>query len=106
MPTGDETLSAAAKRRQDLAEARRRYAEELRYYANVRSEAVLRAFATVPREGFLGPGPWLIAGFAGGGYWRTDDGDPRHLYHNVLVCVGMTGAPMHQRGKLLATWTG
>ena len=43
-----------------IAEARRRYAEELRFTAKVGSRAVIDAFATVPRERFLGPGPWRI----------------------------------------------
>src|SRR5262245_5545857 len=38
--------------------ARQVYAEELRFTANVISRPVIRAFATVPREHFVGPGPW------------------------------------------------
>ncbi len=70
-----------------LAAARHRYAEELRYVAHVRSEAVVRAFATVPRERFLGPGPWRILDLRGDDYWLTPDADPAHLYHNVLVAI-------------------
>ena len=40
--------------------ARRCYAEELRFSANVKSRAVVDAFATVPREQFVGPGPWQL----------------------------------------------
>ena len=43
-----------------IEEARRRYAEELRFTAKVGSRVVVDAFATVPREHFLGPGPWRI----------------------------------------------
>ena len=39
---------------------RQYYAEELRAVANLQSEALVRAFAKVPREHFLGPGPWQI----------------------------------------------
>jgi protein-L-isoaspartate(D-aspartate) O-methyltransferase len=70
-----------------LAAARRRYAEELRYVAHVRSEAVVDAFAAVPRERFLGPGPWQILDLRAGDYWPTPDADPAHLYHNVLVAI-------------------
>ena len=70
-----------------LAAARQRYAEELRYVAHVRSEAVVRAFAAVPRERFLGPGPWRILDLRGDDYWQTPDADPAHLYHNVLVAI-------------------
>ncbi len=70
----------------DLEEARWRFAEELRYVAAVRSAALIEAFATVPRERFVGPGPWKLMSFPRG-YWTTEDSDPRHLYHNVLVGI-------------------
>ena len=58
----------------DLDAVRSWYAEELRYAAAVKSPAVVRAFATVPRERFLGPGPWLICtGEAPNKYWSTED---------------------------------
>ncbi|MBV9373757.1 MAG: hypothetical protein JO320_01625 [Alphaproteobacteria bacterium] len=40
-----------------IAAARRCYAEELRSTAKLGSRAVIDAFAAVPRERFLGPGP-------------------------------------------------
>lgn len=77
----------------DLAVVRRFYAEEIRAVANVRSAALVRAFATVPRERFLGPGPWQIVAPVPPGafpYRTTEDADPRHLYHNVLVAIDPT----------------
>ena len=65
--------------------ARRSYAEELKYVAHIRSDAIVRAFAKVRREEFLGPGPWQIAW--GQEYWTTEDADPKHIYHNILVSV-------------------
>jgi protein-L-isoaspartate(D-aspartate) O-methyltransferase len=44
----------------DLDAARRADAEEQRVRAQLRSEPLARAFATVPREHFLGPGPWQV----------------------------------------------
>ncbi len=41
----------------DIAEARRGFAEEVRYTAHVRSPAVVEAFATVPPSASPGPGP-------------------------------------------------
>jgi protein-L-isoaspartate(D-aspartate) O-methyltransferase len=74
-----------------LAQVRAWYAEELRFAGPVASEAVVRAFATVPRERFLGPGPWRILSDADrGGYRSTPDADPRHVYHNVLVALDET----------------
>ncbi len=68
--------------RPSLAAQRQRYAEELRQKAQLRSQAVVRAFAQVPREHYLGPGPWRVLDLE---YHSTADADPRHLYHNVLV---------------------
>jgi hypothetical protein len=71
-----------------LEEARRSYAEELRFTARLGSRAVIDAFATVPRERFFGPGPWrLLSPVALGDYWTTEDADPRHLYHDVLIAI-------------------
>jgi protein-L-isoaspartate(D-aspartate) O-methyltransferase len=69
-----------------LEEARRMFAEELRVVAHVRSEEIVRAFATVPRERFVGPGPWRLLNSIDG-YWTTPDDDPRWLCHNVLVAL-------------------
>jgi protein-L-isoaspartate(D-aspartate) O-methyltransferase len=65
--------------------ARQFYAEELQFLTQMSSSSLLRAFATVPRERFVGPGPWRILGPAG--YWTTEDADPRHVYHNVLITL-------------------
>lgn len=65
--------------------ARRSYAEELKYVAHIGSDAIVRAFAKVPREKFLGPGPWRIPW--GEEHWTTEDDDPKHLYHNILVAI-------------------
>jgi protein-L-isoaspartate(D-aspartate) O-methyltransferase len=72
----------------DIADARRWFAEELRHTAHMRSPAVVKAFATVPREHFAGPGPWrLLSPIAGLDYWTTDDADPSRLCHDVLVAI-------------------
>jgi protein-L-isoaspartate(D-aspartate) O-methyltransferase len=71
-----------------IEEARQRYAEELRFTAKVKSRAVVDAFATVPREDFFGQGPWrILSPMAIGEYWTTEDADPRHLYHDVLIAI-------------------
>lgn len=77
------------KRYADLSLQRRWYADELRWDAKLRSERLVKAFATVPREAFLGPGPWHIHGDRQliRGYTKTSDADPRHLSHNVLVAI-------------------
>ena len=78
MSTSDEAIAAA----------RRGYALELRYTARVEAKAVVEAFATVPRERFLSPGPWrILSPMRMAEYWTTEDADPRHLYHDVLVAI-------------------
>jgi protein-L-isoaspartate(D-aspartate) O-methyltransferase len=71
--------------------ARQLYAEELRFTAHIMSRAVFDAFATVPREAFVGPGPWRIKSpMRIGEYWMTPDADPRHVYHDALIALDET----------------
>ena len=71
-----------------IATARCWFAEELRHTAHVRSPSVFEAFATVPREHFAGPGPWrILSPMHLAEYWTTEDADPRHLYHDVLIAI-------------------
>jgi protein-L-isoaspartate(D-aspartate) O-methyltransferase len=68
---------------------RRLYAEEIEAVAGLRSTALVSALATVRREAFLRPGPWIVrteADFAGPSR-STPDGDPRHVYHNLVVAI-------------------
>ena len=75
----------------DLQSARRWFAEELRAVVHVRSKTVVQAFATVPREHFVGPGPWrMLSPRRSEDYWSTEDADPRHLYHDVLIAIDET----------------
>jgi protein-L-isoaspartate(D-aspartate) O-methyltransferase len=71
---------------EDIKAARSAYAEELRYVAHVKSQRVIDAFATAPRELFLGPRPWRIFNFIDG-YWEAPGNDPRSAYHNVLFAI-------------------
>jgi protein-L-isoaspartate(D-aspartate) O-methyltransferase len=75
----------------ELSVVRRLLAEELRFTAPiVRNPAIIRAFGSVPRERFLGPGPWRVRGTAAGPAgddFATPDADPRHVYHDVVVSI-------------------
>src|SRR5262249_19149682 len=71
-----------------IEEARHRFADELRFTARVRSPNVVAAFAAVPREHFVGPGPWrILSPMDPSEYWTTDDARPHHLYHDVLIAI-------------------
>lgn len=71
----------------DINIARQAFAEELRFVARVRSDRVIHAFATVPRESFLGERPWQIYDHEDGGYWEAPGSDPATVYHNVLFAI-------------------
>lgn len=72
-----------------LDAARRGYAERISALAGLRSPRLREALANVPRETFVGPGPWQVLRVdeATRGYQLTPDDDPRQLYDNVLVAL-------------------
>jgi protein-L-isoaspartate(D-aspartate) O-methyltransferase len=70
----------------ELAETRRAFAERLAKERRLRSPRVAAAFAAVPREEFLGPGPWLALADESG-YRSTPDADPRRLYDDLAVAI-------------------
>ena len=70
----------------DLAATRRAFAERLAAEREILSARVVAAFATVPREDFLVPGPWLVLPDEAG-YRSTPDADPRRLYDDVAVAI-------------------
>jgi protein-L-isoaspartate(D-aspartate) O-methyltransferase len=71
----------------ELAAARSRFAEEIRRLAELRSIALVHAFATVPRERFVGPGPWSLWDTTAWQYVDTPDADPRHVYRDAPVAL-------------------
>jgi protein-L-isoaspartate(D-aspartate) O-methyltransferase len=88
-----------------LDQRRRFYAEEIEMVANIESPRLVAAFARVPRERFLGPGPWQIAGESSLSHnrFRTTD-DPRDLYHNVLVVLKAEQGLNNGQPTALASW--
>src|SRR5262249_50377940 len=82
-----QTLAPSMQR--ELTERRRWYAEDLLMRAPVRRHRVIvEAFATVPRERFLRPGPWRVLHEGRVNCpCGTPDDDPRWLCHNVLVTI-------------------
>ena len=87
-----------------LAEIRRSFAESLRVARNLRSDALVRAFATVPREAFLGPGPWFLrSATQPAGAW-TPDADPRHLSQDASVAVDVDQQLYNGAPGVVAEW--
>jgi protein-L-isoaspartate(D-aspartate) O-methyltransferase len=73
----------------DLDSRRRFLAEEVAFCCNLRTDRLIEALASVPREQYLPPGPWLIRSEAdmSGGPRATPDADPKHVYHNVAIAI-------------------
>jgi protein-L-isoaspartate(D-aspartate) O-methyltransferase len=78
-----------------IEECRAFYAQEVRFAASLSTPRLVEAFAKVPREKFLGPGPWQIgsadargvsaAGLVQMSYVTVED--PREVYHNVVISL-------------------
>src|SRR6185295_14626193 len=54
--------------------------------AGVNDARLAQAFATIPREDFVGPGPWLVIRWPRN-YVPTPDADPVYLYTDDLVAL-------------------
>lgn len=68
----------------ELATVRAAFAKQVMAAASADDVRVEAAFSRIPREDFLGPGPWPIArSFRN--YVRTPSADPVYLYTDVLV---------------------
>jgi protein-L-isoaspartate(D-aspartate) O-methyltransferase len=61
------------------------FAELITTIAGVPHSRLTSAFAAVPREHYLGPGPWKA--FTGHGYMHISSGDPAFLYQDIVVAL-------------------
>ncbi|SED79206.1 protein-L-isoaspartate O-methyltransferase family protein [Bradyrhizobium erythrophlei] len=71
----------------ELRIVRAAYARQILAAANIVDTRVMEAFAAVPREDFVGPGPWLMLRGWRSDYMPTPDADPVYLYTNDLVAL-------------------
>jgi protein-L-isoaspartate(D-aspartate) O-methyltransferase len=73
----------------NLAGMRRWFAEDLRLRGPVRRNMdIVEAFAAVPRERFMGPGPWQVRpDVRVDEMFATPDDAPHWLCHDVLVAI-------------------
>jgi protein-L-isoaspartate(D-aspartate) O-methyltransferase len=70
----------------ELAVVRRAYAKQIMAEADRDDPRLEAAFATVRREDFLGPGPWMAMRW-GGKYRRTPSADPVYLYTDSVFGI-------------------
>ncbi len=88
-----------------VAARRAEFAEELRKAASLRNEALVRAFASVPRGAFLGPGPWrILVPPQLGVYETTASADPAELCRDVLVAIDEGRRLNNGQPSALALW--
>ncbi len=88
-------------------DTRQRYAEEIRTSAKVGSAALPEAFAKVPREEFVGPGPWKILSQPAQGQkqLQVDEvADPAELYRDVAVLLDPSRSLTNANPGTLAPW--
>jgi protein-L-isoaspartate(D-aspartate) O-methyltransferase len=69
----------------ELRIVRAAYAKQILAAATADNPRLAAAFAAIPREDFLGPGPWLMWRWVR--YVATPDADPVYLYTNDLVAL-------------------
>jgi protein-L-isoaspartate(D-aspartate) O-methyltransferase len=74
-------------KRNRLAAGREFYAKLAAAAGGALRDELERAFELVPREYFLGPGPWLAMSPISGLQVSTPTDDPIHVYQNVLFAL-------------------
>jgi protein-L-isoaspartate(D-aspartate) O-methyltransferase len=97
----------------DIELRRRFFAEELEAVCKLRTPALVDAFATVPRDQFLPPGPWTVLADSdlnyqiGSGPQRlrsTPDADPARVYHNIAVAIDPERQLFNGQPGMLGFW--
>jgi protein-L-isoaspartate(D-aspartate) O-methyltransferase len=92
----------------DMLDRRRLFAEELEAVCRLRTPALVDAFAAVPREQFLPPGPWMVIAdgdlFTGGRLQATPDADPARIHHNIAVAIDPTRHLFNGQPGTLGVW--
>ena len=82
------------------------FASEIETIASVTTPGLASAFATVPRERFLGPGPWTFRSdaepFAPARV--TVDANPERVYHNIAIAIDPARQLFNGAPCLLASW--
>ena len=95
-----------------IEDCREFYAREVKFVAGLTTPGLVEAFGKVPRETFLGPGPWQIgsaegramslAGLGQLSYVTADD--PRDVYHNVVISLDRAKDINNGQPGSLARW--
>lgn len=86
--------------------AREFYAEEIEALCGFKTAGLTQALATVPRERFLGSGPWSVKGDGDimGPARLTPDADPKRVYHNVAIAIDPARQLFNGQPATLSSW--
>ncbi|HYY72790.1 MAG TPA: methyltransferase domain-containing protein [Candidatus Bathyarchaeia archaeon] len=95
-----------------IEDCREFYAQEVKFAASLTTPGLVKAFAKVPREKFLGPGPWQIGSAEARSMSVTGFGqlsyitvhDPRDVYHNVVISLDRAKDINNGQPGSLACW--
>jgi protein-L-isoaspartate(D-aspartate) O-methyltransferase len=90
--------------RATLDEIRGFHAKLMAAASHSADERLERIFELVPREAFLGPGPWHV--MVNGRYLETPSADPIHVYQNVLIALDAGKGINNGEPFLHASWIG
>src|SRR3954471_22528653 len=96
----------------DIDLRRRFFAEELEAVCRLRTPALVDAFARVPRDQFLPPGPWTVLSDSGEHYLTgpalgtrlTPDADPARVHHNIAVAIDPARQLFNGQPATLGSW--
>jgi protein-L-isoaspartate O-methyltransferase len=88
------------------SDIRQRYAEEIRTNTHLTSPDLLKAFAAVPREDFVGSGPWKVLSRVPGQMQSqvADVTDPAELYRDVAILLDPSRSLTNGNPGTLAPW--
>jgi len=87
-----------------IEEVRKAYAEAVCDAAKVTSPLLREGLATVPREKFLGPGPWFVRGPQAGAAGFTEDADPARVYQNAAIAIDRERELFNGQPAQIAVW--
>ena len=88
---------------EELQRVRRAFAAMLKDKAGLRNERLVRALAEVPREAFVGLGPWRIVDLPRQARF-TPDANPAHLNQDALVTIDTSRNLNNGMPSGLAKW--
>jgi len=86
--------------------AREFFAEEIEAICGFKTAGLTAALAAVPRERFLGAGPWTVRGDGDllGPARLTADADPRRVYHNLAIAIDPVRQLFNGQPSTLSSW--